>query len=482
MCGIGGAYIGDPCIVDNLLRLMKQTEQRGQDAFGVSRLREGVVETKRFIGPFSQHEVEAREFTTNCRRGDLLLWCNRAQPLTEPSSVDNASIQPVVARNMVAVHNGIVSNEEDLLHYVDKRQCRIDSEIPLHVIAEIGFPKAFELCAGGYAFAFLEMSGKLTLLRDFKTLWFGYVDNSLIFASEKEFLTNCFDNINLQEIPPYSYLQFVGAKKVKEGTILFKQISYLPPSDEDKVLVCSSGGIDSTTAAFVLQKIGNKKVSLVHFDYGQKSEAREWEAVKTIAEDLRVPRLRIPFKWLGKLGASALTAKDIPHPGAIREAIIGTKMWAPARNLAFVASLMSMAEALGARYISAGWNLEEESSYPDNSIEFLMAMNRVSDVGTLARPKLIMPLQRLMKPEEIIVGTHLGVDYSKTWSCDLGYKKHCGAESGCWNHHYAFLKAGIADPTQYLVTPDFTYKPPWEGKIVRSLSEIMDRIVLQPIS
>ena len=478
MCGIGGVHYHFSRPLDTTIELMILTEQRGQDSFGIAVVKpDGKVgEFRSFLPPSKTKQAIFDFLRASSDIGDFILWCCRAQPISERQDVT----QPIISQGYVAVHNGVVSNDEELIaEYSIDLVSGIDSEVPLHLVRRFGHNKAFEQCSGGFAYVYidLEQPDNLVLSRDFKTLTCGYNHGNLYFASERKFLKDTFREFVEIDFPPYTSFTYHRTELAKHSQpFKTRQISYLPEVNPNKVLVCASGGIDSTTSAYVLNKLFRKEVVLVNFAYGQKASIPEWKSVRNIAEDLGSDCFQIDLPWLGNLGKSALTSHEIQHPGATRLAYKGTLMWVPARNLTLISCLISVAEALGIGLISAGWSLEEEGVYPDNSIEFLRIMNTVSDYSTLSRPKLIMPLQRLMKPEEIIVGTELGIDYSKTWSCDLGGEMHCGEDSGCYNHHNAFKLAGIPDPTKYSVEPKF--EVPWTKPIVREYKELTKRIEL----
>ena len=80
-----------------------------------------------------------------------------------------------------------------------------------------------------------------------------------------------------------------------------------------------------------------------------------------------------------------------------------------------------------------------------------------------------------MKAEIIKLGTHLGVPFDKTWSCDLGGDIACGECGCCWTRRHAFKKAGIPDGQTYL--KDMLEKAVWamEGREFKTnLSTIED--------
>ena len=71
--------------------------------------------------------------------------------------------------------------------------------------------------------------------------------------------------------------------------------------------------------------------------------------------------------------------------------------------------------------------------------------------------KAITPFSKMEKYEVIKIGESLGVDFSKTWSCIVSGKLHCGCCMPCRDRKRAFKKAGIKDPTTYFFTQDPEY-------------------------
>jgi 7-cyano-7-deazaguanine synthase len=220
-----------------------------------------------------------------------------------------------------------------------------------------------------------------------------------------------------------------------------------------KAISILSGGLDSTVATVKLAE--KYEIHAITFDYGQKSARMEIEASKIISESYGFKHYIIRLPWLGELGGSALTTKNkIPEPAmeeldssVARET--ARAVWVPARNLVFTSIGAAYADALDARAIIVGWDLEEARTFPDNSQRFLRAFNRVLEVGVLGDVKVEAPLISYTKKEIIEEGYRIGAPIEVTYSCYEGGRLHCGRCESCMRRKRAFKLAGVEDPTAY---------------------------------
>ena len=80
-------------------------------------------------------------------------------------------------------------------------------------------------------------------------------------------------------------------------------------------------------------------------------------------------------------------------------------------------------------------------------------------LGTYAGVQLLRPFIATDKAGIAALGSQLGVDYGKTWSCYTGGASHCGTCGTCVERREAFLLGGVADPTEYLSTAPLPMKP-----------------------
>jgi len=388
---------------------------------------------------------------------------------------DENNHQPLILRSRYVVsHNGTISNDVELVKkYGFEMQSQIDSEVLLHLYSKFAVATHHPLqflteVVGGVACVLVDAkSGIINAYRNFKPLWV-YDGYARWFHSEKENLVEVFGEEEfgdpkyqeIENFSAYSFSRFDFSIFVKHEKIYTATKSHLPVQSQTRAYAMCSGGIDSVTAAFVAKYVHHKDVTLVNFDYGQKSFVGENHAVQTIAEKFGFDLLSIDFTKFGQLGASPLTSADIAIPTGLGS-VESTLCWVPARNLMFVSYMFALAEANGVGQIYTGWNLEESGVFPDNDIDFFHLMNKVSNYGTLTRPNLILVLEKLMKPEILHLGTSLNVPYDLTWSCDSslrddqGKLRPCGICGCCMTRRYAFKVAGLVDKQDYL---DYDYE------------------------
>jgi len=440
MCGIGLAWFRQGVDESILEQMLLATEKRGRDAFGCVTIRNGEV-LDRFYSPRTYYESG---FTTkNLQVDDIVIWNNRARPMTELPSTGMETIQPIVykAEGLVVVHNGVVANENEKFY----RRTKLDSEffIKRYLASGRNAVKAVEQTVGGSAYIVVDLKReKIIAIRDFKPLGKAYKKGIGYFImSDREEFNPIFGDMDVavwedfyySDLEPFTVNE-IDINSGLIGRITFEPnyISSLPEKNVAKALVLASGGIDSSVAACIAKQHLNRHVTLVHFELGHKSSKGERKAVEYLAEFLDAPLRNIDMQWLGAYGRSVLTDPNLEVPTGDGQNLKNTVCWTPARNLVMVSALMALAEALGAAWIYNGWSLEEEGAYPDNSLDFFRTLNEVANFGTLTRPRVVMLEANLMKPEIVKLGRYFEIDFSRLWSCDTYEgKNECGKCGAC---------------------------------------------------
>ncbi len=222
-----------------------------------------------------------------------------------------------------------------------------------------------------------------------------------------------------------------------------------------RAVVLVSGGLDSATALAMARAAGWQCHAL-SFDYGQRHGC-ELQAAARVARALGAVEHRVMKIGLGDIGGSALTDTAIDVPDTPGEGIPVT--YVPARNTVFLSLALAWAEVLDARGIFIGVNAVDYSGYPDCRPEYIEAFQAMARLATRAGVEgepvtLHTPLIHMSKEAIIAKGVELGVDYALTVSCYAADPagRACGQCDACRLRAAGFRKAGIPDPTRYLVS------------------------------
>jgi 7-cyano-7-deazaguanine synthase len=243
-----------------------------------------------------------------------------------------------------------------------------------------------------------------------------------------------------------------------------------------KAVVCLSGGMDSTVCATLAAR--DYESYGLHFSYGQRTEARELEAARAVAEAVGFAELlELKTELFRRIGGSALTDLSIAVPdaaeemrGSIRSAQDDNEKQAtanekratandkrdvpvtyvPFRNAHFLSAAVSWAEVLGAGTVFIGAVEQDSSGYPDCRPAYYDAFNRLIREGTKdGEIAVVTPLIRLKKAEIVRLGVELGAPLHVSWSCYSGETEACGMCESCVLRLRAFREAGATDPIPY---------------------------------
>lgn len=218
-----------------------------------------------------------------------------------------------------------------------------------------------------------------------------------------------------------------------------------------KAVCLLSGGMDSSTLAYVAKDMGYDIIAL-HFTYGQRTEVKERKCAKEIARLLgAVEFVEIGLEHFKKIGASSLTDENIPVEEYVGEEEGIPNTYVPFRNANLLAIATSLAEARHAEAIFIGVQTGDYPGYPDCRPEFIEAFQRAIDLGTAAKPRirLMTPFVQMSKVDIIEKGLRLGVPYEHTWSCYQANDRACGICSSCHYRREAFKELGLEDPIEY---------------------------------
>jgi 7-cyano-7-deazaguanine synthase len=209
--------------------------------------------------------------------------------------------------------------------------------------------------------------------------------------------------------------------------------------------------MDSALSAKLAQVEGYEIIAL-HFNYGQRTEAKELECFRKIAFNVKASeKYEIDLPFFEQIGASALTDKDIDVPtGGLEEGVPVT--YVPFRNGIFLSIAAAIAEKHAAEALFIGVVEEDSSGYPDCRESYIEQMQKAINLGTKDETDLEikMPLVTMKKSQIVKRSLELEVPLQDTWSCYKSEGYACGLCDSCRLRLKGFKEAGSIDPIPYV--------------------------------
>jgi 7-cyano-7-deazaguanine synthase len=219
-----------------------------------------------------------------------------------------------------------------------------------------------------------------------------------------------------------------------------------------RAVVSLSGGMDSAVCSALAAR--DFDAYGLHFSYGQRTEGRELQSARAIAEALGLRAfLHLKIDIFRRIGGSALTDTTIDVPKAPATEAIGESIpvtYVPFRNAHFLSAAVSWAEVLEAQTIFIGAVEQDSSGYPDCRPAYYDAFQQLIRTGTREGSITITtPLIHLRKKEIVALGLELKAPFHLTWSCYSSAEAACGECESCVLRLRAFREADTRDPIPY---------------------------------
>ena len=221
----------------------------------------------------------------------------------------------------------------------------------------------------------------------------------------------------------------------------------------DNAIVLASGGLDSCVTIATAINDGYN-VSLLHINYGQRTQSREDKAFEDIANFYNIKnKLTVNIDYLKQIGGSSLTDFSMEVETNTEPSSNGAlpSTYVPFRNANMISIAVSWAEVINAKKIYIGAVEEDSSGYPDCREIFYNKFNDLLKVA-LADDKdiqIITPVIHLSKKEIIKKGIELKAPLNLTWSCYLSEDTACGECESCKLRLNGFHQAGVVDLIPY---------------------------------
>ncbi len=221
----------------------------------------------------------------------------------------------------------------------------------------------------------------------------------------------------------------------------------------DKAIVLASGGLDSCVT--IAEAINDGyEVSLLHINYGQRTQKREDKAFDDIAEYYAVTnKMTVDIEYLKMIGGSSLTDFSMDVETDTEPSSQGKlpSTYVPFRNANMISIAVSWAEVIDAKKIYIGAVEEDSSGYPDCREIFYEKFNDLLKVALAegSDVQIITPVIHLSKKEIVKRGVELKAPLHLTWSCYTSEEEACGECESCKLRLNGFHQAGMVDPVKY---------------------------------
>ena len=170
-------------------------------------------------------------------------------------------------------------------------------------------------------------------------------------------------------------------------------------------IVLLSSGLDSAVAFKMALDEWGVELALT-FDYGQRAAEKEVECARRICERHGVRHEVIELPWLEDATRTSLVyrGEEVPTPAEAelddvrgRAKETAHAVWVPNRNGTFINIAGCYADAEGIGRIVCGFNAEEGATFPDNTPQFVEAINKSLYYSTENHSKVVAPVIDLDK-------------------------------------------------------------------------------------
>lgn len=213
-----------------------------------------------------------------------------------------------------------------------------------------------------------------------------------------------------------------------------------------KGMALLSAGLDSSVAVAIARSEGFEVSLAITFDYGQRAAAKEVFRAKKLSEYWGIPHrvIQVPLflepqsSGLLKLDSPLPTPswKDLDNPVSAQKS--AQAVWVPNRNGIFLQIAAALAEQAQVDRLIVGFNIEEAQTFPDNSKNYLEAINQALRFSTSNQVQVVSPTLSFNKTEIVKKALELEVPLHFIWSCYENSELMCGKCESCMR-----LKRGL---------------------------------------
>lgn len=206
-----------------------------------------------------------------------------------------------------------------------------------------------------------------------------------------------------------------------------------------RVILLSSGGLDSTTVAYLLEEEGID-VFPIFFDYGQHCVEMEWSRVNEVLP----ARMRKPERFDISDIFRGSSSRLIKEADLWSENVTDDDLYLPYRTMFFFAAAAARAQTIGILDVYTGFINSNHAKEIDCTSEFMNKLDGlVENIGPV---RFTSPFRYSSKTEVAQVAIRLRVPIGRTYSCQAASEFPCGACPNCVERLRALEDAGLARP------------------------------------
>ena len=207
---------------------------------------------------------------------------------------------------------------------------------------------------------------------------------------------------------------------------------------KNDAVVLLSGGLDSTVNLYMAHQKWGVSCALT-INYGQRAFAKELVAARRSCQALGIEQKVLNLQSLFAETTSSLINREEQVPmgssvdiTSLQQSLETAKsVWVPNRNGVFLSLAAALAESLDCQYVVPGFNKEEAATFPDNSSDYVAAINSSLQYSTQNSVEVISLTQAMDKGQLYSQAQELNIPAENIWSCYLDGEKPCGRCESC---------------------------------------------------
>jgi len=167
------------------------------------------------------------------------------------------------------------------------------------------------------------------------------------------------------------------------------------------------------------------------FNYGQIPAEQEMARAKKLCNSWQISHkvISLPFLENPKCAIPNPSPKDLESFDQSKKN--AEAVWVPNRNGVFLEVAAAIAEERKADWLVVGFNKEEAATFPDNSEDYIRAINQALFFSTANHVQVVCPTKAMNKNEILAEGIKLDVPLSFIWSCYRNEETMCGICESC---------------------------------------------------